>query len=152
MTNFRKHGSHKITHDSVAMKHRQATHKTSISNKVCIPDEHGNRAYSFRTASGPILYNMTNDYMFRAVLQSNKKMLTGLICSLLHLNINDISSIEIANSVILGQAVDDKEIRLDINVLLNDSVYINLEMQVANELNWHNRSVIYLISIFLVTI
>ena len=34
---------------------------------------------------GEVSYNMTNDYMFRAVLQSNNKVLRGLICSLLHL-------------------------------------------------------------------
>ena len=31
-------------------------------------------------AYGKIPYNMTNDYMFRAVLQSNNKVLRGLIC------------------------------------------------------------------------
>ena len=28
-------------------------------------------------ATGPIMYNMTNDYMFRAILQKNKKVLKG---------------------------------------------------------------------------
>lgn len=43
------------------------------------------QATSFRNATGKIDYTMTNDYMFRAVLQENEKVLTGLICSLLHL-------------------------------------------------------------------
>lgn len=36
-------------------------------------------------ASGQLRFNIMNDYMFRAVLQSNNKVLRGLICSLLHL-------------------------------------------------------------------
>lgn len=39
---------------------------------------------SLQEATGEIPYNMTNDYMFRAVLQSNNKVLCGLIRSLLH--------------------------------------------------------------------
>jgi len=32
-------------------------------------------------ATGEIRYNMTNDYMFRYILQKNKKVLKGLISS-----------------------------------------------------------------------
>lgn len=39
-----------------------------------------------------IRYGMTNDYMFRAVLQSNNKVLRGLICSLLHLKDDEVIS------------------------------------------------------------
>lgn len=95
-------------------------------------------------AHGIIPYGMTNDYMFRAVLQSNEKVLQGLICSLLHLSKREITSIEIINPVILGKSVENKEFRLDINVLLNNNTVINLEMQVANEMNWPNRSILYL--------
>lgn len=99
---------------------------------------------SFKNAHGKIPYNMTNDYMFRAVLQSNNKVLRGLICSLLHLKESDVRSIKITNTIILGKSIEDKEIRLDINIILNDDTFINLEMQIANELNWPNRSVMYL--------
>lgn len=51
---------------------------------------------------------------------------------------------EIANPVVLGESVKNKEFRLDINVTLNNSVLINLEMQIANSLNWRERSVMYL--------
>lgn len=44
----------------------------------------------------------------------------------------------------MGDTIKDKEFRLDVNVLLNDNTLINLEMQVANRLNWHERSVSYL--------
>ena len=100
--------------------------------------------YEFWDASGQIPYNMTNDYMFRAVLQSNNKVLRGLICSLLHLSEQKVISVEITNPIILGETVTDKEFRLDINVNLNNRTLINLEMQIANKLNWRERSVMYL--------
>lgn len=37
-----------------------------------------------------------------------------------------------------------KEFILDINIILNNDTHINLEMQVANEHNWTNRSLSYL--------
>lgn len=96
------------------------------------------------SAHGSIPFGMTNDYMFRAVLQSNNKALRGLICSLLHLNDDDVFSVEITNPIILGESVKDKEFRLDINVKLNNSRLINLEMQIAGKLSWPNRSISYL--------
>ncbi|MDE6847059.1 MAG: PD-(D/E)XK nuclease family transposase [Lachnospiraceae bacterium] len=103
---------------------------------------------TLQTASGTISYGMTNDYMFRAVLQSNNKVLRGLICALLHLSEKEVISVEIVNPVILGEAIESKEFRLDINVLLNNRTLINLEMQIANKLNWQDRSVIYLCRAF----
>lgn len=99
---------------------------------------------AFQNAYGEIPYNMTNDYMFRAVLQTNNKVLRGLICSLLHLAESEVRAVEITNPIILGEAVKDKEFRLDINVIMNNRVLINLEMQITNKLNWENRSVMYL--------
>ena len=97
-----------------------------------------------RNAHGKIPYGMTNDYMFRAVLQSNNKVLRGLICALLHLSEEEVRSVEITNPVVIGETVENKEFRLDINVILNNQTLINLEMQIANRLNWRERSVMYL--------
>lgn len=102
------------------------------------------RPDSIQDANGILPYNMTNDYMFRAVLQANNKVLRGLICSLLHLSGDEVVSVEITNPIVLGDAVTDKEFRLDINVILNNNTLINLEMQIANRLNWRERSVMYL--------
>lgn len=77
-------------------------------------------AEDFRNASGAIPYGMTNDYMFRAVLQASNKTLRGLICSLLHLAEEEVYSVTIVNPVIPGESAEKKEIRLDINVVLND--------------------------------
>ena len=54
---------------------------------------------ALQEATGKIEYGLTNDYMFRVLFQKNKKALTGLVCSLLHLNPEEITSIEITNPV-----------------------------------------------------
>lgn len=96
------------------------------------------------TVTGEIRYNMTNDYMFRSILQKNKKVLHGLVSSLLHMRPEEIVSITIENPITLGNSVDDKELILDIRVLLNNNTILNLEMQVANRHDWTDRSLLYL--------
>lgn len=98
---------------------------------------------SFMNAKGKIQYNMTNDYMFRAVLQKNKKVLAGLVGSLLHLDPEGLD-VEITNPIILGQAIGDKEFMLDIHVTVNGQMKLNLEMQIINFGNWKERSLSYL--------
>jgi hypothetical protein len=46
-------------------------------------------------ATGPVEIPLTNDYLFRALLQRNNKVLKGLICSLLHLSPESVESVEI---------------------------------------------------------
>ena len=87
------------------------------------------------SATGKIDYNMTNNYMFRYILQKNEKVLKGLISSLLRLDPVMIKSIVIKNPINLAEDVSGKEFILDINIMLNDNTLINLEMQVANESN-----------------
>ncbi|MBQ8802745.1 MAG: PD-(D/E)XK nuclease family transposase, partial [Tyzzerella sp.] len=95
-----------------------------------------NQVTSFMEASGDIGYNMTNNYMFRYILQNNEKVLKGLICSLLHLKPEQIKKVEITNPINLAGDVTGKEFILDVEIMLNDDTLINLEMQVANEFNW----------------
>ncbi len=103
---------------------------------------------TFKNAAGKIDYTMTNDYMFRAVLQENKKVLTGMLCSLLHLEHHKIESVVIVNPIQLGEAVNDKTFVLDVKVILNNSVIINIEMQVLHQSFWNDRSLLYLCSTF----
>ena len=63
-----------------------------------------NKHASLQDAYGEIPYGMTNDYMFRAVLQSNNKVLRGLICSLLRLSESEVNSVVITNPIVLGTA------------------------------------------------
>ena len=76
--------------------------------------------------------------------KKNTYVLKGLTASLLHLDPESISSIEITNPIILGEAVDNKDFILDIRLMLNDSAIINLEMQITNQHNWPDRSLSYL--------
>ena len=117
-------------------------------NKSVTSQPVSNLPASVSSANGPLQFNMMNDYMFRAVLQTNNTALRGLICSLLHLTEKDVVSVEITNPIILGESIKNKEFRLDINVRLNDHTLINLEMQVVNRMNWQNRSLIYLCRAF----
>ena len=102
----------------------------------------------WRNATGKIDYCMTNDYMFRMVLQSNNNVLKGLISSMMHVPLIDIKSVEIVNPIELGKHIDDKDFILDVKVMLNDNSIINLEMQVTNYSNWTNRSLCYLCRTF----
>lgn len=102
----------------------------------------------WRNATGKIDYCMTNDYMFRMVLQSNNNVLKGLISSMMRVPLSDIKSVEIVNPIELGKHIDDKDFILDVKVMLNDNSIINLEMQVTNYSNWTNRSLCYLCRTF----
>ncbi len=105
------------------------------SKKITVP---------YEQATGATSYGLTNDYMFRAVFQNNELARKGLIASVLHMNPNEIQSVDIRNPIKLGEQIDDKEFVLDIEVLLNNNHVINLEMQMTNQLNWQDRSLSYL--------
>ncbi len=98
---------------------------------------------SFPT-SGPIGFTMTNDFLFRALLQKNNHVLKGLIGALLHMDVDTIVSATIENPIELGDSFDDKTFILDVKVLLNDEKIIDLEMQVVNHYDWPERSLSYL--------
>ncbi len=56
----------------------------------------------------------------------------------------EILSVEIMNPIVIGEAIQDKEFRLDIKAMLNNYQQINLEMQVVNHHDWPERSIGYL--------
>lgn len=103
---------------------------------------------SYLNATGAIPHNMTNDYMFRYILQKNEKVLKGLISSLLNPEPAQIQKIIIQNPINLSEDISAKDFIMDIKVLLNDKSLINLEMQVNNEHNWAERSLSYLCRTF----
>lgn len=102
----------------------------------------------FSTATGKIDYTLMNDYMFHRVMEHNQTVLKGLLCALLHLDPKDILSLEILNPIDLGTAVGNKDYYLDIKIALNNHSFINLELQVRNEHNWPERSLVYLCRLF----
>lgn len=102
----------------------------------------------YMQATGKLPYTLTNDYLFKALLQKNERVLKHLICSLLHLQPDKVKKVEIKNPIVLGESIseelDSKIFVLDINVLLDDQILINLEMQVVDYQNWPERSLTYL--------
>ena len=99
--------------------------------------------WDYRNATGPVAIRMTNDYLFKVLLQKNEKVLHGLICSLLHLKQEEIRDIKIQNPIIPGDSISEKDIILDMKVIFNNAVIVDLEMQVVNEHNWTDRSLYY---------
>lgn len=98
--------------------------------------------------TGAIDYPLTNDYIFRSVMQCNENVLKGFLCSLLRLNPDDIWSVKVLNPIELGKKLNDKDFILDIKILMNNNTSINLEMQVNNQYNWPERSLVYLSRLF----
>ena len=95
-------------------------------------------------ATGELPYRLTNDYLFRAVLQKSNTALRGLLGALLHLTPESITSAAIANPIVLGQSINNKDFYLDVRVTLNNNTEILIEMQVLNKGNWPERSLEYL--------
>ena len=131
------------------MKHIKLSNQTTLTQNNSVPSSVPSDSadtgilLSFPT-SGPLVIPMTNDYLFRALLQQNNHVLKGLICSLLHLSAEEIHTVEITNPIELGTSFTDKTFILDVRVSLNDLVIINLELQVINQHNWVERSLSYL--------
>lgn len=93
--------------------------------------------------TGPIPYPLTNDYMFHMVFQNAISVLKSLLSALLDIPIQDISDLKLLNPIISGEAIDDKQVVLDLSMELNNKKIIDIEMQVANKGDWINRSVFY---------
>ena len=106
------------------------------------------KEYLYKQQKGPLVISMTNDYQFRALMQMNEKVLRALVGALLHLKDQEIVSIEIKNAIELGTYIEDKDFILDLKILLNDKTIVNLELQVVNEHNWPERSMLYLCRTF----
>lgn len=100
-----------------------------------------NELYKLR---GPIDIPLTNDYLFRALLQQNNQVLKAILCAILHLNPEQVKQVSVENPIELGKNYEEKDFILDIKALLDGNLITNLEMQVINEHNWQDRSLSYL--------
>lgn len=98
----------------------------------------------FETATGRIRYKLTNDFMFHVVFEENRDALRMLLSSLLHMTPDEIITVKICNALDYGTFVTDKKIILDLKLILNNNKLVNIEMQLLNEKNWPERSLIYL--------
>lgn len=98
--------------------------------------------------SGPLDYPLTNDYMFRALMQSSNSTLRHLLAALLGISYGEIFSCEILNPIILGEAIDHKTCVMDIRVCMNNDRLINLEMQMYSYAAWPDRALFYLCRLY----
>ena len=98
--------------------------------------------------TGRLCYTLTNDYLFHIVFQKNRKILRGLIQSLLNLKDEEIIDIVLENPITPSQAVNDKTVILDLFITLNNNRKINIEMQILNSKDWPERSLTYLCKSF----
>lgn len=102
----------------------------------------------FLNATGELRFSLTNDYLFRAVLQENMESLKHLISAFLNHPYDDIISCVITNPIILGESFDSKSVIMDVRALLNENTLINLEMQMGNLSIWPVRSLYYLCKLY----
>ena len=69
----------------------------------------------WKEMTGELDFKMTNDYLFRALLQKDEKTLKAVVSSFLRVNSDSISQIEVTNPIVLGEDIDSKEYHLDID-------------------------------------
>lgn len=101
-----------------------------------------------RLPSGKLRYPLTNDFMFKVVLQKNQFALKGLLCALLDMQMEEIAEIRILNPIEIGSMIDEKMMMLDLKLELNDNRILDIEMQIVDEGNWPVRSLSYLSRMF----
>ena len=99
-------------------------------------------------ATGPLEYGLTNDYLFKAFLQKNQRVLRALVASLLHMEEAEIVNLTIKNPIVIGEAIDDKMYILDMLLELNGNKIINMEMQVVKQEFWADRALAYSARLF----
>lgn len=93
--------------------------------------------------SGKLPYQLTNDYLFRAVFQTRPKALEGLCRAILRLKPEDTLSVTLQNPIELGKRIENKEFILDLAIIINNTLFLNMEMQVYQEEFWKERSLSY---------
>lgn len=81
---------------------------------------------------------MANDYLFRSVFQSRPKALEGLCRSILHLSPTDKISVTLQNPIELSKRIESKEFILDLAVVINSSVFLNLEIRFTGRISGQN--------------
>ena len=96
----------------------------------------------FSKASGPIDFNLTNDYMFKVTLQECEEARRGLISALLSVDPSEIET-EVTNPIEFGKSVENKDFYLDVMVVINKVKTMNLEMQVKKIPGWNERLLSY---------
>ena len=96
----------------------------------------------WKKKTGMLEFTMTNDYLFRALMQKDEKTLKALVGSFLKVDPETLDT-EITNPIALGETINDKEYHLDVKVLVDKKKKVNLEMQVIRHEGWIERTLVY---------
>ena len=87
-------------------------------------------------------YRFTYDTLVKMLFVSHPDLLIRLVAAILGIDVNSITEFSITNPEIPPESIGDKFCRLDINMKINDKL-ANLEVQVANEGDYPERSLYY---------
>lgn len=123
--------------------------KHTLNNPGHHPDKHSQnhpedwQQKLLAASKGPLRFTPKNDYMFKAICQSNTYALKGLLAALLDLKQEEIAELEILNPIQLGATANEKDCVLDVLLKLNSAHIINIEMQVLYQSDWVERSLVY---------
>ena len=98
---------------------------------------------SFRDATGPIDITLRNDMLFHLVMQRSNKALKGLVCALKGLNPSTVKEVLLTNPINYSEYAN-KEIILDVKVILEKNEIIDIELQLYKDFYWEGRSLLYL--------
>ena len=98
---------------------------------------------SFRDATGPIDITLRNDMLFHLVMQRSNKALKGLVCALKGLDPDTVKEVLLTNPINYSEYAN-KEIILDVKVILEKNEIIDIELQLYKDLYWEGRSLLYL--------
>ncbi len=102
---------------------------------------------SFEDATGPISVTLKNDMMFHCVMSRSKAALKGLVCALKGFDPKDVRDVTLMNPIDYSMYTA-KEIILDVKVELNNSELMDIELQMYKDMNWEERSLLYLCRTF----
>jgi predicted transposase/invertase (TIGR01784 family) len=107
-----------------------------------------NHCAAWISLTGALPFRMTNDFLFKILLQTDNDVLKAIICAYLDMNPEEVKTVRITNAITLKEDSASKEMILDIRAEMNDDSIINLEMQVQDNHDWPERSISYLCRCF----
>lgn len=87
-------------------------------------------------------YTFTNDILFKMLFLKYPDLLKRLVAELIGIRFESIEQFEITNPEMPPEHMEDKFCRLDIAMTVNGQI-IDLELQVANEGDYPERSLYY---------
>ncbi|MCL2365512.1 MAG: Rpn family recombination-promoting nuclease/putative transposase [Oscillospiraceae bacterium] len=90
----------------------------------------------------PLKYTLKMDTLFKMLFAKYQDLLKRLVADLLDIKYEDITHFKITNPEISPEELGKKFCRLDINMEINDQK-VDLEVQVADEGNYPERSLYY---------